>query len=1356
VSPKRQNWNFTGWNTARNGSGTPFVATTAVTANITVYAQWNEVDLSGFRTVTLNIVDKTEGDSVTLSPSSGKAGDTITITYTVADLNINNRLVFWGPTVAIDSADSAGSGTRTYAINEADVADGIITIKAVFTHTDLELDEIAFTSGVVNKTYGDDFFTNAMSKSGNGTGTISYSSGNTAVAMVDADGKVTIRGAGTAVITAVKEPDEEYEGTQADYTLHVAQRQLSIGNPNVTTTKKYDGTTTAAVITVGALTNKVGDDVVSVSATAAYNSANVAAENQITVVYSMSGTDAHNYIEPVNYTIDNGTITKADGRSVTVPAVDSAAYNRITVKAVTVSSPAYGQTAEYAISKTTTMPTDGWQTGTTFAGLDPETNYYIHARAAANTNCNAGAAQVSAVIKTPAKPAFDPDRATRVDFEADSVGKKYDFTRGDNDPTRVEVIADPAGTGKSLRVTTNAGGSNKGYNQAAIIPINLPYALSNYQSFSFRFYPVSGNSTGQIMVYAARSAGTFVRWGFGNASTAGNQFAANLVGQTPNISFTSTGNWIDYTITIDNPGAAISNLKGNIFIAIGINHDTALDYYVDDITFTLKDSFVPPPPLPKPQPPSTGAVASKNYRNLFKEWGKTDAEINAKIQTAWSRLFTGGDGGTYKIYNEVGSDMAYIHTVDTNDVRSEGMSYAMMIAVQMDDQVKFNRLWKWAKTYMYNTTSAGVNQRGYFAWQCGTDGSKKESSAAPDGEFYFVTSLLFASARWGDGEGIFEYRKHAMQLLYDMLHRFPGTQDSWEAKSMFNLTNNMPVFVPYGNSANHTDPSYHLPAFYEVWAIEMERDADNNKLHGVWDSVADLRTDAQFYRKAVQASRDFFPKTTNATTGLGPDYANFDGTPTGGNHADFRFDAWRIAMNIAMDYAWWAADSWQITFADRIQSFFQSKGVSSYGNQWTLSGNQLDKDHSPGLVACNAVASLAATQERAWEFLEDFWNISMTSGTYRYYDGCLYMLGLLHVTGNFKAYLSSNTVIISSSSISPTTATFDKKTGAQADIPVTITPNGNTFVRIQNGSNTLTSGTEYTVNGNIVTLKSSYLAAQPVGTTTLTFYFSAGANRSLAVTIADTTPSTNISPTTATFDKRADLQADIDVTMNLYGGNTFSNIQNNGTTLTSGTHYTVSSNTVTLKSSYLATLSVGSTTLTFNFSGGVSKTIVITIRQTAPGVTPGGTSFDFSTMTNVAVEYISPSGSTITATVQNSVLRVDKTGGYSSPVFILTFNLGDQNLSNFTGVKIKIRGAGGDTAGSKNLTVESVAANNSRTALTASTALSLSTGAWIERSIPFTASSQTLSTLTGEVRIAFGLNNTNPVNYEFELIELYK
>ncbi|WEK56317.1 MAG: X2-like carbohydrate binding domain-containing protein [Candidatus Cohnella colombiensis] len=101
------------------------------------------------------------------------------------------------------------------------------------------------------------------------------------------------------------------------------------------------------------------------------------------------------------------------------------------------------------------------------------------------------------------------------------------------------------------------------------------------------------------------------------------------------------------------------------------------------------------------------------------------------------------------------------------------------------------------------------------------------------------------------------------------------------------------------------------------------------------------------------------------------------------------------------------------------------------------------------------------------------------------------------------------TSTVNNSSITPTTASFDKKTANQADIAVTMTLNGNTLSSVKNGTATLVSGTDYTISGTAVTIKKSYLAAQSVGTTTLTFNFSAGTAATLAVSIVDTTSTTS-------------------------------------------------------------------------------------------------------------------------------------------------------------------------------------------------------------------------------------------------------
>ena len=52
-----------------------------------------------------------------------------------------------------------------------------------------------------------------------------------------------------------------------------------------------------------------------------------------------------------------------------------------------------------------------------------------------------------------------------------------------------------------------------------------------------------------------------------------------------------------------------------------------------------------------------------------------------------------------------------------------------------------------------------------------------------------------------------------------------------------------------------------------------------------------------------------------------------------------------------------------------------------------------------------AVAALAADPEIGKPFVQALWDATIPSGKWRYYDGMLYMLALLHVSGNFRVYV---------------------------------------------------------------------------------------------------------------------------------------------------------------------------------------------------------------------------------------------------------------------------------------------------------------------------------------------------------------
>ena len=99
----------------------------------------------------------------------------------------------------------------------------------------------------------------------------------------------------------------------ADVQADITQLRLIIDNPTGAPVKVYDGSTayTGSGITLGALLNRVGSDNVSAAIqSATYNNANVVSANQITVVYSISGSDAGNYLPP-NDSIIAANITPA-------------------------------------------------------------------------------------------------------------------------------------------------------------------------------------------------------------------------------------------------------------------------------------------------------------------------------------------------------------------------------------------------------------------------------------------------------------------------------------------------------------------------------------------------------------------------------------------------------------------------------------------------------------------------------------------------------------------------------------------------------------------------------------------------------------------------------------------------------------------------------------------------------------------------------------------------------------------------------------------------------------------------------------------------------------------------------------
>ena len=195
-----------------------------------------------------------------------------------------------------------------------------------------------------------------------------------------------------------------------------------------------------------------------------------------------------------------------------------------------------------------------------------------------------------------------------------------------------------------------------------------------------------------------------------------------------------------------------------------------------------------------------GAYQTGIYRNVFKECGYEETAITERLEQTFETIFYGTEAERF--YHEAGDDMAYLEDTGNHDVRTEGMSYGMMVCVQLDKKAEFDRLWKWVRTYMYIPEGPC---RSYFAWSCSTDGTHNAEGPAPDGEEYFAMALFFASARWGDGEGIFAYSKEAKAILRECIHK---GEPGHPGEPMWEPSNHLIKFV---TNMDFSDPSYHLP-----------------------------------------------------------------------------------------------------------------------------------------------------------------------------------------------------------------------------------------------------------------------------------------------------------------------------------------------------------------------------------------------------------------------------------------------------------------------------------------------------------------------------------------------------------------
>ena len=283
--------------------------------------------------------------------------------------------------------------------------------------------------------------------------------------------------------------------------------------------------------------------------------------------------------------------------------------------------------------------------------------------------------------------------------------------------------------------------------------------------------------------------------------------------------------------------------------------------------------------------PGNGCTPPAQYANLFISLlGQTQASSQTKVNAAWSQLFNPSNANTI-FYTGPKTGEAYVEDIADNAVRSEGQSYGMMVAVQLDHQTEFDELWTFVKDYMWPSGNT-------IHWQTSTSGAVTGSGGAPDGDEWFAAALVFAHYRWGDTSGKYSYGTEAQKTL-DLVR----TTD-------FSPTNHIVRYFT-GSDANGTDASYMLPAFYQTWACFDTANAD-------------------FWNQAVTATRAWL-QTAAGTTGNIGDQSSFAGVTTNSSGDD----KLRIVANFMSDYNFFNADPFEATYASEYATWVTSNNNGS-------------------------------------------------------------------------------------------------------------------------------------------------------------------------------------------------------------------------------------------------------------------------------------------------------------------------------------------------------------------------------------------------------------------------------------------
>jgi endo-1,4-beta-D-glucanase Y len=387
------------------------------------------------------------------------------------------------------------------------------------------------------------------------------------------------------------------------------------------------------------------------------------------------------------------------------------------------------------------------------------------------------------------------------------------------------------------------------------------------------------------------------------------------------------------------------------------------DLWIDDVAFTTDDSGLQ---TRTGYPLTTGVGVGSCIKP---QGASADAKFLVPAYNQWKSTFV--------------KNGKVIRPENQNDTVSEGIAYAMLIAVNMNDQALFDSV--------YGTWKANATAGSLMTWCLGSGGGSvgqacaTSGGSATDADEDAAYALLMAGKAWGG-----TYNASALTMIGDIWsHDIDGTGTK----------------LPKGGS-NYGSPtgaitnaSYFAPSFYRAFAA-----ADS--AHD-WTGVATAVYGV--INGAIAGTNGLIPAwCSNSCTQAGTNGAATDG--------DYQYDSHRIPMRIGMDYCF-NATAGAKTYTTKTTAFFAGAAANGIGfvqDMYTPTGGPVNGT-APNSASILGTAGVGAMASGNQTFLNNAYQAvfdTITRGSmapvdaagktpYSYFNATVGLLTALIMTGNF-------------------------------------------------------------------------------------------------------------------------------------------------------------------------------------------------------------------------------------------------------------------------------------------------------------------------------------------------------------------